>query len=53
MLEKVRKTIRDYNLLVPGDKVVVAVSGGADSVCLIRILSALVEEYRLDRKSVV
>ncbi len=39
MLERVLKTISRYNMLAPGARVAVAVSGGADSVCLLHILS--------------
>lgn len=41
MLERVRKTIEDYQMLLAGEKVVVGVSGGADSVALLHILSRL------------
>ena len=41
MLEKVRKYILDNKLLSEKDKVLVALSGGADSVCLLLILQEL------------
>jgi tRNA(Ile)-lysidine synthase len=41
VLERVLKTISRYNMLGPGARVAVAVSGGADSVCLLHVLIAL------------
>jgi tRNA(Ile)-lysidine synthase len=38
VLERVLKTITRYNMLPDGARVAVAVSGGADSVCLLHIL---------------
>ena len=46
-LEKVKKHIKDNALLSNGDSVLVAVSGGADSVCLLDVLCALKDEFSL------
>ncbi len=46
-LEKVKTTITKYSLLRPGDCVVVAVSGGPDSVVLLHVLLELRREYGL------
>jgi tRNA(Ile)-lysidine synthase len=47
LLTKIRKTIRKYSLLNSGDRVLVAVSGGPDSVCLLSVLHALAKELDL------
>lgn len=47
MLNKIRKTIKKFNMLKKGDIVVVAVSGGIDSVVLLHALIELAAEYRL------
>jgi len=44
---KVKETIRKYALLNPGDRVLVAVSGGPDSVCLLGVLQALEKDLDL------
>ena len=38
VIEQVLKTISRYRMLAPGDRVIAAVSGGADSVCLVHAL---------------
>ncbi len=48
MIEKVKKTIKTHNMLSFGDKVIVALSGGADSVGLLYILSELREELGIE-----
>jgi tRNA(Ile)-lysidine synthase len=40
-VEKLRKTIDRYRMIEPGDRVLVAVSGGADSMVLLRALDEL------------
>lgn len=41
--EKVVETIKKYNLIESGDTVLVGVSGGPDSICLLHILNELKE----------
>jgi len=47
-MRKVKRTIEKYAMLAAGDRVGVAVSGGADSVALLRVLANLAPEYALD-----
>lgn len=47
IIDCVRSTIEQNHLLSPGDAVVVGVSGGPDSLCLLHLLLRLSEEYDL------
>ena len=47
LLAQVRNFIKRHNLLAPSDGVIVGVSGGPDSLCLLHLLLRLREEYRL------
>jgi len=47
MLEEVAKTIARYSMFQPGQRVGVAVSGGADSVCLLHVLRDLAPRWSL------
>ncbi len=46
-LKKVRETISRYGMTEPGERVIVAVSGGPDSVCLLDILNELSGELKI------
>ena len=41
------KTIHKYKMFAPGERVVVAISGGADSVALLSLLAGLKDELKL------
>lgn len=47
ILEKVKNTIKKYNLIDKGDKIVIGVSGGPDSVALLYLLNSLKKELKL------
>src|SRR5687768_9777113 len=47
VLETVRATIRQHAMLTGGETVLVAVSGGADSVALLHVLMTLADEVSL------
>jgi tRNA(Ile)-lysidine synthase len=47
MLNTVRKTVARHHLLERGERVLAAVSGGPDSVVLLRVLEILRDEYEL------
>lgn len=52
MFEKVRNTISEHSLLAAGDSVLVALSGGPDSVALLHLLSRLQKEMELNLAAV-
>lgn len=47
LCSKIKQTVSKHRMLSPGDRVVVAVSGGPDSVCLLRALLSLAPEFHL------
>ena len=51
MNHKVKQTIERHHMLVPGDTVLVALSGGADSMALLTVLYELKNEYSLSLKA--
>lgn len=47
MLKEVLKTIKKYNLIEEGDNIVIGVSGGPDSICLLHVLNSLKEKLNI------
>ena len=50
IIDKTRRTVSKYKMIGPGDKVAVAVSGGKDSLALLKVLNEL---YRHRRTQIV
>lgn len=48
MKNKVLNTIKKYNLIQENDKIVIGVSGGPDSMCLLHILNGLKEKLNFE-----
>ncbi len=48
IFEKTLSTIKKYNLIEDGDKIVLGLSGGPDSVCLLHLLSRLKEVMNIE-----
>lgn len=44
MIKKTLETINSHNLISRGDKIIIGVSGGPDSVCLLHLLNSLKEK---------
>ncbi len=52
LIKTVTETINHYNMINKGDRIIVALSGGADSVCLLCILSSLKTELDFSLEAV-
>lgn len=48
MLKKVLDTIGQNNMIEKGDRIIVGVSGGPDSMCLLHILNSISEQYCIE-----
>lgn len=51
--ENVLDTIKKHNLIEDGDRVVVGVSGGPDSICLVNLLNEIKNEKEIDFELIV
>ena len=47
MIDKVLRTVNEYDMIKPGDKITVALSGGADSVALLMSLIGLSKKLEI------
>jgi len=48
LIKKIQNTIFEYNLFQRGDKIILGVSGGPDSVCLLDVFFQLKDKYDLE-----
>ena len=48
MKQKILQTIKKYNLIKNGDSIVIGVSGGPDSICLLHVLNELKKEMNFN-----
>ena len=52
MQKRVMEFIKEHKMMEPGGRVIVALSGGADSVCLLHLLAELREELQIELRAV-
>jgi tRNA(Ile)-lysidine synthase len=52
LLKKIQETIKKYSMLSEGDRVLIGLSGGPDSVCLAIILDKFGEDFNLSLNAV-
>ena len=50
--QKIRKMMKRCSMVSPGQRILAAVSGGADSVCLLAVLHALAPEFSFSLEAV-
>lgn len=48
MIDRIYDFIKQYNMFAGCDRIIVGLSGGADSVCLLRVLHSIIEREKLD-----
>lgn len=48
LLDKIKTAIKKHSMLFEKDRVLIGLSGGPDSVCLLLLLNQMKEEYKLD-----
>ena len=48
LLKKAKRTIKKYSMLYGKERVLIGLSGGPDSVCLLHVLHALKDNFKLD-----
>ncbi len=48
ILEKIKDSVAKYSMINPGDLILVGLSGGADSVCLLTLLHNLSDELKIE-----
>lgn len=52
IINKVIETIKKYSMISEGDHILIALSGGQDSVCLLQILHKLKEEFKISLSAI-
>ncbi len=52
IIEKIKQTVRKHSMVLDGDRILVSLSGGPDSVCLLYILNILRSPYNLSLHAV-
>ena len=52
LIDTVKKTINKYAMISQGEHILAALSGGPDSVCLLKILSLLKDEFEISLSAI-